>query len=250
MPQPLSVDAVFLPRDLLPSHTQDKSVAVFDVLRATTSIAAALAVGVAEIRIFPDTDSAARAAAAYGQNRILCGEVNCLAPPGFDLGNSPRAFTRSLHAGATAFLSTTNGTRAIIAARRAPTILTGAIVNATAVARALARFARPITLVCAGTAGQPALEDLIGAGAVLNALLNLSAAVPSTDDARIALRQFQLAGDNLRQAIAESTGARNLIAVGLDDDIDFCARLDSIPVVGQVLADRDNPPRVIALRNP
>ena len=43
---------VLLPRDLLPVHLTDRSVVVFDVLRATTSITAALAAGVTSIGVF------------------------------------------------------------------------------------------------------------------------------------------------------------------------------------------------------
>src|SRR5438552_3276073 len=97
----LAVEVVFLPTDLLPRHVAGRSVVVFDVLRATTSITAALAAGVKEILVFGDVDAAARAAATCSGPRLLCGEVRCLPPAGFDLGNSPRAFDRAAHGGCT-----------------------------------------------------------------------------------------------------------------------------------------------------
>src|SRR5688500_13494576 len=132
----MQADVVLLPRDLDPQSIRDRAVVVFDVLRATTSMTAALAAGVKEIRIFPDLDAARHAAAVFPGRRLLCGESACLAPPGFDLGNSPGQFLPD-HAGATLFMCTTNGTRALIAARSAPVVLTGALVNAAAVATRL-----------------------------------------------------------------------------------------------------------------
>ena len=237
----LQVDAVYLPSDLTPAQTDGRTVVVFDVLRATTSMTAALAAGVREIRIFGDIHTAAAAARQFDGQRLLCGETNCLPPPGFDLGNSPAAFQRESHAGSTVFLSTTNGTKAVIAARGAAVVLIGAVVNAGAVAQKIAEIGRDVTLLCAGTRGRPAMEDVIGAGAVIEALIAMRAGDPSTDAARMAGRLFRSVKDSLRAAMAESEGGRHLFAVGLESDIDFCAVLDSIPLVGVA---RDNPLRV------
>jgi len=136
----------------------------FDVLRATTTMTAALAAGVGEIRVFGDIDSAVRRPLRGRGETVAVRGSQCLAPPGFDLGNSPGALTRAAHAGRTLFMSTTNGTRAIIAARSAGLLLAGAIVNASAVAQVLARTGMDVTLLCAGTNGEPAIEDVIGRG--------------------------------------------------------------------------------------
>lgn len=234
----MQVDVVLLPGDLRPAHLAGRVVVVFDVLRATTTMAAALAAGVKEIRVFGDTAEAARAAARHDDpaTRILCGEENCLPPAGFDLGNSPGAFSRGLHAARTMYMSTTNGTRAILAAREAPVVLIGALVNASAVARAVAaRWGdKEVTLLCAGTGGAVALEDVLGAGAVMDALARMVRAVPETDAAVIAARLFLSARSNLRAALVESRGGRNVISAGLAPDIDFASVLDSFNVVGVV----------------
>jgi 2-phosphosulfolactate phosphatase len=239
--QTVPVEVIALPRDLLPHQVEGRAVAVFDVLRATTSMTAALAAGVKEIRVFGDVQSAADAAAVYGERRLLCGETRCLPPPGFDLGNSPAAFKRELHEGRTAFLSTTNGTRAVIAARNAAALFVGAIVNASAVANRLIETRRDVTLLCAGTGGQIAMEDLLGAGAVLSEMIERGSAVPAGDVAEIALRLFQSSRGNLREALASAAGGRNVIAAGLAEDVDFCAALNSLEVVGHV---HDDPLRV------
>lgn len=235
-----------LPRDVQPPMLVDRSVVVFDVLRATTTITAALAVGVAEIQVFDALDPAAAAARAHPGARLLCGESGCLAPPGFDLGNSPGAFDRTLHAGLTVFMSTTNGTRAIVAARSTRLLLIGALVNAAAVARRLIAAQSHVTLLCAGTGGEPAMEDLLGAGAVIDAMASSAGVALEGDMARIALRLFRCCAKDLRGALAESVGGRNVLGVGLGADIDFAARLDALPLVGRVV---EQPLRVIEYKD-
>lgn len=230
----LQVEVVLLPRDLRPRQVDGRAVVVFDVLRATTTMAAALAAGVREIRVFGDLTAARAAAGGFGSEALLCGEEQCLPPPGFDLGNSPGAFAHKSHAGRVAFMCTTNGTRAILAAAGARALFVGALVNAGAVAGALAATGLPVTLLCAGTNGQVAMEDLIGAGGVLDALLRQGQHIPADDTTRIAHRLFAAARDDLPGTLAQSQGGRNVIAAGLAPDIDFAARLDVLDVVGTV----------------
>ena len=45
---------------------------------------------------------------------LLAGERRCCTIPGFDLGNSPREFTRETVEGKTILITTTNGTRALL----------------------------------------------------------------------------------------------------------------------------------------
>jgi len=219
---------------LEPHHLSGRTVVVFDVLRATTTMAAALAAGVTEIRVFASLQEASRAAAEADGSRILCGEEKCLPPAGFDLGNSPGAFRRELHGGRTAYMSTTNGTRAIVAARDAATVLTGALVNASAVARAAAAGGADVTLLCAGTGGAVAMEDVIGAGAVMASLARLTPVEPQSDAALIARDLYRARGRDLRAALAEAVGGRNVSDAGLAPDIDFAARVDALDVVGRV----------------
>lgn len=230
----MEIDVVLLPAHLQPGQLEGRAVVVFDVLRATTSMAAAFAVGVEEIRVFGDLPAARQAAAAFPGRRVLCGEEKCLPPDGFDLGNSPGAFDREAHGGRVAFMCTTNGTRAILAARRARALFVGALVNARAVAKALTHVNLPATLLCAGTGGRVAMEDLIGAGAVMNALADRGRGKPAGDAALIARRLFAGAKDNLAVVLAATAGGQNVTAAGLAADIEFAARLDALDVVGVV----------------
>lgn len=232
----MNVDVVLLPRDL--GSVEGAAVVVFDVLRATTTIAAALAAGVRGIRVYGSTESARAAATAAGRSAVLlCGEERCLPPDGFDLGNSPGAFEAGRHAGRVVYLSTTNGTRAILTAGGAARIFAGALVNASAVARALHDAgAQDVRLLCAGTNGRVAAEDVIGAGAVLHALRPHGHLQLQSDVAWMAEDLFVAHRDDLTRALAISQGGQNVIAAGLEADIDFAARLDAIDVVAEVHA--------------
>lgn len=229
-PRGMKADVVLLPKDLVVGT--DDLVVVFDVLRATTSMTVALAAGAREIRIFDDIEAARRAAAEFGGKKVLAGEAQCVRAAGFDLGNSPEGFAGC--EGATVFMATTNGTRAIVAAQQAKTVLIGALVNAGAVARRVLELGGDAQLLCAGTNGQVAMEDVIGAGAVLNAMCYAADIELASDIARMALGLFRATADDLHDALAQSQGGQNVIHAGLPADVEFAARLNAVPVVGVV----------------
>jgi 2-phosphosulfolactate phosphatase len=233
----MNIEVVLLPRDLAVRHVHGRAVVVFDVLRATTTIVTALAAGANAVRVFPSLDAARDAAASCADRMLLAGEQSCLPPHGFDLGNSPGSFTDARCAGRTIFLSTTNGTRAIVAARDAATMYVAALVNARATADALHHAGRDVTLLCAGTGGCIATEDLLGAGSVIDAAESIGAVSLQGDEAEVARLAFHGARADLPSALRRTAGGRNVIAAGLEPDVDFAARLNAIPLVAGVSLD-------------
>ena len=99
---------------------------------------------------------------------LLAGERRMHPIPGFDLGNSPREFTREAVEGKTVLLTTTNGTHgARWRCRARVTWSSASYVNFTAVLamlRAALRGGTDIAIVCAGRDRQFALEDAACAG--------------------------------------------------------------------------------------
>ncbi|HVT89282.1 MAG TPA: 2-phosphosulfolactate phosphatase [Tepidisphaeraceae bacterium] len=229
----IHVDVVRLPKDLAEEHLRDRAVVIFDVLRATSTMATALAAGAREIHVFDSLDAVQSAAAGFTSPKVLCGEHACLAPPGFDLGNSPCDFTESRVAGKSMFMCTTNGTRAIVAARGAARRFAASLLNRTATAKALDAIGLDVTLLCAGTNGEVAMEDLIGAGAVIDSLGASELTLSATD----ALRTFLDAHRDLPGILRNTAGGRNIINAGLDKDIDFAARLDVFDLVAEISGD-------------
>ena len=98
-------------------NVQGRLVAVIDVLRASTTIAIALANGaraVIPLRELRRGDHPLARASSAREVR-LAGERKMLPIPGFDFGNSPGEFTREAVEGKTILLTTTNGTGALLA---------------------------------------------------------------------------------------------------------------------------------------
>jgi 2-phosphosulfolactate phosphatase len=234
----MNVEVALLPSMISPGSLRERSAVVLDVLRATTTIATALAHGAAEVRTFPDLDTARAAAAGFDRPKLLAGERQCVAPAGFDCGNSPREFTADRVGGKAVFLSTTNGTVALAAAKDAAVLLAGAVVNAMATAARLERESRDVTLVCAGTQGAVSIEDLLCAGAVIGSLMRRGVDVKlESDAAEMALRMWKSSKARLVAAFKRTKGGQNVIAAGLAPDLDACAQLDAFDVVAVSTAD-------------
>lgn len=209
---------------------------VIDVLRASTTIATALAHGATRVRPVTDVVEARRVAAALGAVAVLGGERGGVRIEGFDLGNSPLEYTRDRIAGRPLVITTTNGTAALAACHAAREVLVGAVVNAAAVAAAARRLAdaarvADVHLVCAGTDGQPTAEDLLGAGAILAAAGADDRLDAAARAARAAFRDVVAAADPqaaLVAAFRRAPGGANLVALGMDADLAACAARDTI----------------------
>ena len=156
-----SIDVAFTPADVRATQVT----VVVDVLRASSTIVAALAVGYARVLCAGDVEQARR---LRGPGRELAGERECRKIEGFDHGNSPREFegTRT----GDLVLCTTNGTPAILAAVAASDyVLVGSLNNLDALVAAVPPGANT-TIVCAGTNGRFALEDAYTAGRIVGRL--------------------------------------------------------------------------------
>jgi len=222
---------------------------VIDVLRASTTIITALAHGAAGVRPVLTIDESRALIAGFGSGSgvLLGGERGGLRIDGFDLGNSPLEYSRARVAGRRIVITTTNGTAALDACRAASEVLIGAMVNRAAVAArarelAVAHGTPDIHLVCAGTDGEVTEEDLLAAGAILDAASRLPGADGDTLEASAtaALETFRSvlsavadtgAASAITAAFATSRGGRNLIELGMQADLPAAAAIDSLTVV-------------------
>lgn len=215
-------------RSLKVGAVRGHAAVVIDTLRATTSIAYAVAGGA---KVEP-VRSLAEARRRRGANTFLVGERGGKPVPGFDFGNSPVALRDSALRGKRLVLTTTNGTGAIARCEGAKAIYAGALVNARAIAASIAKGSfTELFLVCAGRTTGIALEDLLGAGAILDALLGKDAdPLPLSDGARIALELFRRERARLHRYIVACESGRNLTRLGSSDDVALCAQLDVLDV--------------------
>jgi len=211
---------------------------VIDVLRATSTIVAALAAGAAGVvPVLTPEEARALARTMPGGRVLLGGERKAVRIPGFDLGNSPREYRPEVVGGKTIILTTTNGTRAVHAASAAARVLMGAILNASAVARAVIREGRDLIIICAGTRGSFSLEDALAAGVILEALPRAAEAEgydleADCDDLSLAARAIAAHyRGRLDEALRSTHHGLDLESLGFAADLDYCAQLDAIPVV-------------------
>jgi 2-phosphosulfolactate phosphatase len=233
---------VYLTPDYIPTGALAGGVAVaVDVLRATTTMLAALAAGA---RCVVPCASIEEARATVREDRwapaMLAGERHGRMIDGFDFGNSPAEFTAKKVKGRTVVATTTNGTRAILSCAPAGRAMIGAFVNFSAVCEQIATDPRPLHVVCAGTDGQPTLEDTLFAGALVDHLSSRQD-VELNDAARMAWDSFENHGQILDAAFEISAGGSNLIRAGFGGDLKLCAAVDKLAFTADV---RFDPPRV------
>ena len=226
---------------------QDIVCVVIDVLRATTNIAIILENGCSAIYPCASPEAALEAAEKlrleHGFEKILLGgEQNGKPIEGFDGGNSPLEYTRRRISGKTLVFSTSNGTKTLSAAKNCGEIFTAAFVNITAVAeRGAAIFnkepSRPFLIACSGREGAYCEEDAVGAGALLRILAENLENLDFSDSARATLHIAKCAEQNLRKMLFHSWWGKHLSALGLEDDISFCAQKDITSVVPKMEND-------------
>jgi 2-phosphosulfolactate phosphatase len=210
------------------TRAQAATVVVIDVLRATSSIVTALDAGAASIVPVRETDEAIAVMHRLGRERsLLCGERDSRLIAGFDLDNSPASYTRERVAGKALVFTTTNGTRALVeAAHGNATVYCAALLNRAAIVERLGAAGGNARLLCAGSHGEPSFEDLLGAGAIVDALLARNGALAISDAARTVATLYAANAKRLTSAIARGTHAQALVAAGFAADIAACAKID------------------------
>jgi 2-phosphosulfolactate phosphatase len=192
---------------------------VVDVLRATSTIAQALAAGYRRVLCCAEIEEA-RALKAEVGDALVGGERTAARIPGFDVGASPREFLEPR--AETLVLTTTNGTGAILAAAAAcEEVLLGSLLNLDAVAEAARARGSDVEVLCAGFQGAFALDDAYCAGRIVEALGGRR-----TD---AALAAALLAG--AFPTAADGLNARTYGPPGLEEDIAWCARENTLTVV-------------------
>jgi 2-phosphosulfolactate phosphatase len=231
------VDVVLTADEVVPGALAGATVLVVDVLRASTTIIAALAAGCAGITPVADPVEARRRAGAHGV--LLAGERRGEPIPGFDLGNSPLEFTRERVSGRTVVLTTSNGTRALLAAREAHTIGIAAFVNLTAATEWAVAEARDLIVICAGERGRRSLEDHVCAGLLVEGVRARAADASMSPAALEALAAARRYGREVARLAADSPWARKLAASGRGRDVTACLALDTTPFVPRYLPSVD-----------
>ena len=216
----MHIDVAFTPVETAPAPLG----IVVDVIRATSTIAQALAAGYERVLCCAEIEEA-RALRAELPSSLVGGERKAVRIEGFDVGASPREFLEAR--AETLILTTTNGTRAILeTAEHCDDVVLGSLLNLDAVAAAVG--GRDAVVACAGFQGAFALDDAYCAGRIVQ--LVKGSRTDAAIGSELIARAFPTA--------LEAFDARTYGPAGLEEDIAFCARenvLDVVPrLVGMV----------------
>jgi 2-phosphosulfolactate phosphatase len=212
----MRIDVAFTPAEAGPAHVA----VVVDVMRATSTIAQALASGYRRVLCCREIDEARALREQLGDEAVVGGERDAVLIEGFDLGASPRDYLEPR--AETAILTTTNGTRATLAAAaNAEHVLLGSLLNLDAVAAAAREPGEDITLVCAGYRSAFAIDDAYCAGRIVG-LLDGDRTDAAVASAAIA-RAYPTAW--------EGVNARTYGPPGLEDDLRWCTQENTLSVV-------------------
>lgn len=226
---------VFFGTPLNQADVAGRVVAVVDVLRASTTIAAALHNGARAIVPLESPDEVVNRLKSFAREDVLlAGERKMLPISGFDLGNSPREMLPERVEGKTLLFTTTNGTATLAAISGARDVVIASYVNFTAVLtmlRAALRGGTDIAVVCAGTDRQFSLEDAACAGRYVHHVTKRLANVELNDAAVAASLIDRRYGDSLRKLFDATAHGRALAAAGFEEDLEVCASIDAFGVI-------------------
>jgi 2-phosphosulfolactate phosphatase len=232
----MTLDVLFTPAGLTLAEVQGRTVFVIDILRATTSICAAMHSGAKAIIPVASTEEALRLAQTIGSaDVLLAGERDCARIEGFQLGNSPLEMTEAAVRGKTLIITTTNGAKALLACQGAAGVYPACAGNlslAAERAREALEGEGGMLVVCAGRGGAFSLDDAYGAGRLISAALGGTKARRGLNDAaRASLDLVRRYGEDWERPLRRSRAGRELARLGFADDVKASARPDAYPVL-------------------
>lgn len=219
-------------------------VVVVDVLSFATSCAIGAAQGAI---IYPSRKGreGRRRASEIGAELAVSREVHrrmggiCLSPSCFE----------EIAPGTRVVLPSPNGSTCVREGEGASRILVAGLVNAQATATAALETCRQrgvgVTLVPCGERWgdegkdqlRVAVEDLIGAGAVLEAFSQMAPEIRLSCESEVARASFRSFRGDLQEVLHRCGSGRELIERGFPQDVQIAARLDAVPVVVELRGD-------------
>jgi 2-phosphosulfolactate phosphatase len=230
------VHVAFTPADALhpPKRPPPSLAVVVDVMRATSTIAQALATGYPRVYCCATPEEALALRDTLGEG-LLGGERQAVKIEGFDVGASPREFLEVREE--PLIFSTTNGTQAVLAAvSSCEEVLLGSLLNLGAVTAAARASGKDLVIVCAGFQGSFALDDAYCAGRIVQQL-----GAERSDGAiaaELVARSFETP--------LEALEARTYGPPGLEEDLAWCAQESILDVVPRFTRMVDGAAEIVA----
>lgn len=209
----------------------DSIVVIIDVLRATSTIATAIANGAKSV--IPVETVAECIKLGRQMEVITAGERDGQIAEGLTYGNTPFQYTSEFIKNKTLVLTTTNGTKLLHMALTAGAsdIITGSFPNLSAVCSYLTTQKRNVILACAAWKDKVNIEDTLFAGAVISCIKENFTI--KCDSSQIALSMYNDAKNDLFEYMKgkEASHYHRLMGFGLEEDIRYCLAADGAPVL-------------------
>jgi 2-phosphosulfolactate phosphatase len=195
---------------------ESDAVVIVDVLSFSTSVTIAVGNGAVVYPYRGKREAAPEFAQSVG---AILAEFNRKTVSGYSL--APASLV-NIPAGTRLVLPSPNGSTLTLATGEAPTFA-ACLRNARAVASALAKMGKRISVIPAGERWQdgtlrPALEDLIGAGALIHHL-----AGTRSPEAEMAVAAYARFGDDLLGHLKQCGSGKELIGRGFAHDVELAA---------------------------
>ena len=206
--------------------TDDRTVIVVDILRATSCMTTAFAFGIESITPFASLEECR---AMKQQGYFTTGERDGKKVEGFDLGNSPFEYMDNKLKGQKIAFTTTNGTQAIAKSFGAKEIVIGSFLNLTAISKHVRAGNDDVLIVCAGWKGRFNLEDTLFAGALIESLTDHVEL--ECDAPQASLHIYEIAKSNMFEFLKNASHVKRLAKLNILDDIKFCLTADQYDVV-------------------
>ncbi|MFN5183225.1 MAG: 2-phosphosulfolactate phosphatase [Bacteroidota bacterium] len=224
----LKLEACFSPQLYSVYHDPESIVVVIDIFRATSAICTAFHYGVDKMIPVATIEEALH----YKHNGFLAGaERDAVKVDGFDFGNSPYDYMGNHVKGKTIVLTTTNGTQAIEAAKKAHKVAIGSFLNINALCEWLEKQERNILLLCSGWKNKFNLEDALFAGAVTEELIGNSNNYKLGDSCLALQYLYETGRTHPMKFLNRASHKERLVRMNLKKDIRFCLQLNYTKVV-------------------
>ena len=215
------IDVCFSPDLIHQYDISNRTVVIIDILRATSCMVAGLGSGVGSITPVNSIEACEKLGKL---GYVMAGERGGEKVPQFHIGNSPFEFMKTEFKEKKIAMTTTNGTRSIELAKKAPEVIIGAFLNITAVANHLINQSRNVLLFCAGWKGRFNLEDSLFAGAICEALAGIMEI--ESDASLSAQHLYRSMANDLEHYIYQSNHAHRLSQFNVVEDIKYCIKKD------------------------
>jgi len=229
----MKIDIQSIPSPPNPNVLSNLSVVVIDVLRATSVMVYAMSQGAREIIPVATVEEAFQRAKTFPLGTtFLGGERNSQKIEGFDFGNSPREYGAEKVKDKRLILTTTNGTKAFHSVSSGKEIMVGSFFNLRAAAQRCFELNRDLLIFPSGNGGIFSLEDTVCGGMLIDLILKMKKKyVMLTDASQSAHILYQRFREDLLEAFQLSNHGKDLIDLGLEDDLRYCAQVDITEIV-------------------